>query len=123
MSAGKRAVGFPEMEGRSHMPSKGISLRQWLWVPMAAALVVWLADVAAACPTCKDSLTHDPATANLARGYAYSILFMLSMPPLIFSGLAGYFYWEVRRARKAAAASGAAVASVAEHSLAHGEAG
>ena len=39
------------------------------------------------------------ATANLARGYAYSILFMLSMPPLIFGSLCAYFYWEVRRAK------------------------
>src|SRR6185436_10359396 len=38
------------------------------------------AAIASACPTCKDSLAHDPASANLVRGYAYSILFMLSMP-------------------------------------------
>jgi len=52
-----------------------------------------------ACPTCKDNLAHDPAAAGLVRGYAYSILFMLSMPPLIFGSLCAYFYWEVRRAR------------------------
>ena len=52
-----------------------------------------------ACPTCKDNLAHDPASANLVRGYAYSILFMLSMPPLIFGGLSAYFYWEVRKAK------------------------
>jgi hypothetical protein len=63
-----------------------------------AALALW-PDLAAACPTCKDNLAHDPSTANLARGYAYSIMFMLSMPPLIFGGLSAYFYWEVRRAR------------------------
>ena len=56
-------------------------------------------NVALACPTCKDSLAHDPASANLVRGYAYSILFMLSMPPLIFCGLSAYFYWEVRKAK------------------------
>jgi heme/copper-type cytochrome/quinol oxidase subunit 2 len=55
--------------------------------------------VAFGCPTCKESLAHDPAAANLVRGYAYSILFMLSMPPLIFGGLSAYFYWEVRKAR------------------------
>jgi len=63
-----------------------------------AACLAW-AGVAAACPTCKDTLAHDPASANLVRGYAYSILFMLSMPPLIFSGLSAYFYWEVRKAK------------------------
>jgi hypothetical protein len=66
---------------------------------VAIILALVLAGVAAACPTCKDSLAHDPASASLARGYAYSILFMLSMPPLIFGGLALYFYSEVRKAR------------------------
>ena len=61
---------------------------------------------AMACPTCKDNLAHDPASASLVRGYAYSIVFMLSMPPLILGGLTAYFYWEVRKAkaREAAAA-------------------
>src|SRR5438128_1417706 len=61
--------------------------------------VMLSAGVATACPTCKDSLAHDPASAGLVRGYAYSILFMLSMPPLILGGLSAYFYWEVRKAR------------------------
>ncbi len=61
-------------------------------------LAVWAA-AAMACPTCKDNLAHDPASANLVRGYAYSILFMLSMPPLILGGLSAYFYWEVRKAK------------------------
>lgn len=64
----------------------------------AFALLLW-PEFAAACPTCKDNLAHDPAAAGLVRGYAYSILFMLSMPPLIFGSLCAYFYWEVRRAR------------------------
>ena len=68
-----------------------------------AALIAWPA-IAVACPTCKDNLAHDPASAGLVRGYAYSILFMLSMPPLIFGSLCAYFYWEVRRARARAAA-------------------
>jgi hypothetical protein len=55
--------------------------------------------VASACPTCKDNMAHDPASANLVRGYAYSIMFMLSMPPLIFGSLCAYFYWEVRKAK------------------------
>ncbi len=61
-------------------------------------LALWAA-AAMACPTCKDNLAHDPASANLVRGYAYSILFMLSMPPLILGGLSAYFYWEVRKAK------------------------
>jgi heme/copper-type cytochrome/quinol oxidase subunit 2 len=70
----------------------------------ALAVVLLMASVAFACPTCKDSLAHDPASANLVRGYAYSILFLLSMPPLIFSGLSAYFYWEVRKAKARQAA-------------------
>ena len=66
---------------------------------VALALVLVLGDVALACPTCKDQLAHDPASANIARGYAYSIVFMLSMPPLILGSLCAYFYWEVRKAR------------------------
>lgn len=66
-------------------------------LPLSAAL---------ACPTCKDSLAHDPASASLVRGYAYSILFMLSMPPLILGGLSAYFYWEVRKARARTGATG-----------------
>jgi Na+-driven multidrug efflux pump len=65
----------------------------------ALALVLVLCGMALACPTCKDQLAHDPASANVARGYAYSIVFMLSMPPLILGSLCAYFYWEVRKAR------------------------
>jgi heme/copper-type cytochrome/quinol oxidase subunit 2 len=67
---------------------------------LALALVLLVASFAAACPTCKDNLAHDPASANLARGLYYSILFMISMPFLIFGSLCAYFYWEVCRARK-----------------------
>jgi heme/copper-type cytochrome/quinol oxidase subunit 2 len=67
---------------------------------LALSLVLLVASFAAACPTCKDNLAHDPASANLARGLYYSILFMISMPFLIFGTLCAYFYWEVSRARK-----------------------
>jgi hypothetical protein len=66
---------------------------------IALVLVLLSQALATACPTCKDALAADPAAQNIVRGYAYSILFMLSMPPLIFGGLSAYFYWEVRRAR------------------------
>lgn len=67
---------------------------------LALSLVLLVASFAGACPTCKDNLAHDPASANLARGLYYSILFMVSMPFLIFGTLCTYFYWEVCRARK-----------------------
>ena len=65
---------------------------------LSIAAILVLAGVAEACPTCKDQLAADPAAHNIARGYFWSILFMLSMPILIFTGLGSYFYWEVRRA-------------------------
>ena len=65
---------------------------------LALAVVLVIAGVATACPTCKDQLAADPAAHNIARGYFWSILFMLSMPILIFTGLGSYFYWEIRRA-------------------------
>ena len=65
---------------------------------VACALLV-LAEPALACPTCKDSITHGPNSSNLVRGYFWSIVFMMSMPFFILSGVGGYFYWEVRKAR------------------------
>lgn len=69
--------------------------------PTAVAVLALLvfASSALACPTCKENLAGDPEAANIARGYFYSILFMLSMPPLILSGLSLYFYYEVCKAR------------------------
>jgi hypothetical protein len=69
-----------------------------LLVCLALAIVLVAAELASACPTCKENLSHNGQ--NLARGFYYSILFMLSMPFLIFGGLCSYFYWEVCRARK-----------------------
>jgi hypothetical protein len=84
-----------------------------------AALIVLLAamllapELAFGCPTCKDNLAPDGHLTGMARGYAYSILFMLSMPPLIFGGLSAYFYWEVRKARRAQAAANQAAGPLA----------
>jgi hypothetical protein len=74
-------------------------LRPLALTALAVAVVLLVGEVALACPTCKDQLAHDAESANLARGFYYSIVFMLSMPPLIFGSLAAYFYWEIRRAR------------------------
>jgi len=68
-----------------------------------------MAATASACPTCKDGMAGDPAYSNMVNGYFWSILFMMSMPFLVFSVVAAYFYYEVRcaRARQAAAATAA----------------
>ena len=78
-------------------------LKRYPWLTLVAALllVAALESVAAACPTCKDSLAaNDPARQGMVRGYFYSILFMLAMPFTIFGALSGYFYYEVRKARR-----------------------
>ena len=63
-------------------------------------MIAW-ATVAWSCPNCKDALAHDPAQAGLVRGFFWSIVFMVSMPFLVFGGVSAYFYWEVLRARQA----------------------
>ena len=59
---------------------------------LAIGFILAMASVAAACPTCKDQLAHDPASSNLARGYVMSILFMLSMPATLLGGFSLGFY-------------------------------
>jgi hypothetical protein len=67
----------------------------------AILLVLVVESLASACPTCKDSLAaNDPNRETLVRGYFYSIIFMLSMPFLIFTSLCAYFYYEVCKARR-----------------------
>ena len=75
-----------------------MSLRKILCCTAALLLACCFVGIAEACPTCKEQIAGDPAAYNIARGYAWSIVFMLSMPFLILGGLGSYFYWEVRRA-------------------------
>lgn len=64
----------------------------------------WLADVVMACPTCKEGLGEEPS--NQIQAYFWSIIFMMSMPFLIFGGLSAYFYILIRRDRAARAKAG-----------------
>jgi uncharacterized paraquat-inducible protein A len=67
-------------------------------------LVLLLASVAAACPTCKDGLAqNDPHGQSIAAGYAYSVLFMMSMPYLVLCTMGSLAYLTIRRAKNAAA--------------------
>ncbi len=70
--------------------------------------LAWLCfqSVALACPTCAEGVANDPNHANMVRGYFWSIIFMMSMPFLIFTGLCSYFYYEIRRARARQARGG-----------------
>ena len=57
-------------------------------------------NLASACPGCKDALVaNDPDQARIARGYFWSILFMMSMPFALLGTFGTYIYIEVRRAR------------------------
>jgi len=75
-----------------------------IWLLAAVfAVVMCQHSVVLACPTCKAALGNDPASSSMVQGYFWSILFMMSMPFLIFGGLSAYFYFLVRRARIAQA--------------------
>lgn len=92
--------------------------RRWLTVAILVSFLL-VAESVWACPTCKDSIAGDPASANLARGFYFSILFMLSMPYLILTGIGLYFYNLVRKARReregaAQASANTAVTAIGE---------
>jgi p-aminobenzoyl-glutamate transporter AbgT len=73
------------------------------------AVVVALASVAAACPTCSEGLaSSDPQHQSLAAGFYYSILFMMSMPFAILGTFGGLAYSSIRRAREQQRADGEA---------------
>ena len=64
-------------------------------------MIVLLAAVASACPTCTEGLAEaDPQHQSIAAGFYYSILFMMSMPYLILSSLGCLAYLSIRRARQ-----------------------
>ena len=66
---------------------------------LALLIVAGWGEIASACPTCKENMADDPDSANLVRGYFWSIIFMMSMPFIIFTSLCSYFYYEVCKAR------------------------
>lgn len=74
------------------------SIRSVQRVVLVAIFASLLAGVAAACPNCKESLA-DPQHASMARGYFYSILFMMSMPFAILGTFGSLAYFSIRRAR------------------------
>ncbi|MFM8634348.1 MAG: hypothetical protein ACKOEX_05995 [Planctomycetia bacterium] len=70
--------------------------------PLALVCALLLAAEAIGCPTCKDGIAAtDPDGLNVARGYFYSILFMLAMP-FTLAGTFGVYVWrETRRQQRA----------------------
>ena len=85
---------------RVHYHSEPAIVR-WALIAMALALVLLIASVAGACPTCKDGLAqNDPHGQSIAAGFYYSILFMMSMPFAILGTFGSLAYLSIRRARK-----------------------
>lgn len=58
-------------------------------------MVLVFCPVAEACPTCKDALHTEHE--GVAKGYYWSILFLMGMPFAIFAGWGIYIYRAVRR--------------------------
>jgi hypothetical protein len=74
----------------------------------ALGLVLVVSTTAWACPGCKEALASgDGQGGDLVSGFFWSILFMLSMPFLIFGTFCTSMYIAVRRARAAQAKAGA----------------
>src|SRR5262249_38555334 len=75
---------------------------RWLVAAVVVALVLMIASVAAACPTCKEGLAqNDPHGQAIAAGYYYSILFMMTTPYLVLATFLTAAYYSIRRARAA----------------------
>src|SRR5882672_6973649 len=77
------------------------AVMRWIVAAIILALVLLIASVAAACPTCKEGLAqNDPQGQSLAAGYYYSILFMMSMPYIVLCTFVSVAYYSIRRARQ-----------------------
>ena len=70
-------------------------------IALALIALLLVATVAQACPGCKEAIAeNDLQGQRVARGYFWSILFMMSMPFTILGTFGTYCYVEVRRARR-----------------------
>ena len=76
-------------------------IARWVLIALAIVIVLLIASVAAACPTCKDGVAqNDPQGQAMAAGYYYSILFMMAMPFAILGTFGGLAYLSIRRAQR-----------------------
>jgi len=82
-------------------PAKSLSRRlvPGILAIAAVAIVLSLDAAAWACPNCREGLANNPAGQSLARGFYYSILFMMSMPFLVLGTLGTVAYRSVQRAK------------------------
>jgi hypothetical protein len=71
--------------------------------PLALAAVISCALVssALACPNCKEGMnSKDPHKTNIAKGYYYSVLWMLAAPSTILTGWGLAIYRAVNKAKR-----------------------
>lgn len=74
-------------------------------VALALVLLAALVSTAAACPNCKEGMnSKDPHKTNIAKGYYYSVLWMLGAPTTILSGWGLAIYRAVKKANRENAA-------------------
>ena len=84
-----------------HTPMTHSRRSGFTMVEVMVALVLLIASVAAACPTCSEGLAqNDPHGQSLAAGYYYSILLMMSTPYLVLATFGSVAYYSIRRARR-----------------------
>ena len=77
------------------------AVTRWIVAAIVLTLVLLIASVAAACPTCKEGLAqNDPQGQAIAAGYYYSILFMMTTPYIVLATLGSCAYYSIRRARQ-----------------------
>lgn len=86
---------------------------RWATLVVVVALLACAADVASACPTCKNAVAGSEGGGDVVAGYFWSILFMMSMPFTILGTFSGYMYLEVRKARARQAAEAQAATDAA----------
>jgi hypothetical protein len=69
-------------------------LKRFLLVSLAVGGTWLLSAAAQACPLCSQSIAEDEA---LPHAYMYSILFMLAMPAVVFTGIGSVIYMQLRK--------------------------
>lgn len=70
-------------------------MRRLLITVVAVTLTLALEGAAFACPGCKEATSEQGQ--NLARGFSYSILFMMPIPFIIVGSFGGYAYYTMRQ--------------------------
>ncbi len=54
---------------------------------LSLVMILGLSTAARACPNCKEAVAAQPSdVANMARGYNYSVMFMISVPATLLGG-------------------------------------